>query len=329
MKAPCHIVFFGASVTEQDVHHATGEVSGFVTYFQRHLAEGRTVSRVSAGSSDMSDAAMIYVEEVIALKPDICVLDWVTPVLKSCDPRFVRQVYFRLMQHGILPVTVFFPRRDRVQADTPIAREMALICETYKLPLYDASVLLEGHGADALLRDVVHTTPEGASVYAHAMADLLSGLTPGLPFSFQDTAPFVVREVTASKPPPLICRKISVRSIAPTGAPAEFCLALQQRVGPYSPVLSIRVFSPAGRVELPLLSLWDQWCNRERQCIKKIMHWHNGPMNQIDLTISPEEPEYGAAPQAEAVALAQRQIRPRGKLFMISTIDMPSVVTYS
>ncbi len=90
-----HVVFFGASVTEQDTHHATGVLSGFVTYFQTHLAAGWQVSRISAGSSNIADAAVIYVEKVIALAPQICVLDWVTPALQACDPRLVQQVYYQ------------------------------------------------------------------------------------------------------------------------------------------------------------------------------------------------------------------------------------------
>jgi hypothetical protein len=53
------------------------------------------VSRVSAGSSNIADAAVIYVEKVIALALQICVLDWVTPALQACDPRLVQQVYYQ------------------------------------------------------------------------------------------------------------------------------------------------------------------------------------------------------------------------------------------
>ncbi|SNR72564.1 hypothetical protein SAMN06265370_11861 [Puniceibacterium sediminis] len=34
-----YIAFFGASVTDQDIHHATNEVTGFVSYFERNLTK--------------------------------------------------------------------------------------------------------------------------------------------------------------------------------------------------------------------------------------------------------------------------------------------------
>jgi hypothetical protein len=54
----------------------------------------QTGSRLAgvAGFGNIADAAVIYVEKVIALALQICVLDWVTPALQACDPRLVQQV---------------------------------------------------------------------------------------------------------------------------------------------------------------------------------------------------------------------------------------------
>lgn len=315
-----HIVFFGASVTEQHVHNATGEVSGFVTYFERHLAEGLDVkvSRVSAGSSDLTDAALVYVEDVIALKPDVCILDWVTPALTSCDPRFIQQVYFRLMEHGILPVTVIFPRRDRPQRELPITREMSALCQAYDLPFFDATPLLKKHGVDTVLRDVVHTTPEGARIYAEAIAGLIPRLPLALRFAFATPAPFVVTEILPEGPLPEAFRRITVTNMAPDDQPAEFCIIMQQRVGPYSPVLDVRSVTPAGAENLPVFSLWDVWCHRDRQTIKKIMHWHSGLLHRMEFTISATAPDFAISPEAERVEQGARRIRQRGKLYLVA-----------
>ncbi|SNR72543.1 hypothetical protein [Puniceibacterium sediminis] len=82
----------------------------------------------------MMDAGVVYVEKVLDLKPDICILDWATSALQDCDPRMVQQIYHRLMEHEILPVTLLFPPRDRVQKDIPIARKMARIADILTRP---------------------------------------------------------------------------------------------------------------------------------------------------------------------------------------------------
>jgi len=331
MAQPRHIVFFGASVTEQHIHNATGEVSGFVTYFEQHLAEGLgvRVSRVSAGSSDLTDAAMVYVEEVIALKPDICFLDWATPALTSCDPRFIHQIYFRLMQHDILPVTLIFPRRDRAQRDLPITREMSGLSQAYDLPFFDATPLLKKYGTDVVLRDVVHTTAEGARIYAEAVAALIPRLPSRLRFAFASPVPFVVTELVSEVPPPDTFRKMIVTNLAKDDRPLEFTMVMQQRVGPFSPILDVRSFGPTGGTELPPFPLWDVWCHRERQTTKKIMHWHKGPFHRIEFNISQTDPNYASSPEAEPVEFANRRIRQRGKLYLIADRPQTCSVSYA
>jgi hypothetical protein len=331
MAQPRHVVFFGASVTEQHVHSGTGELSGFVTYFERHFAAGLNlkVSRVSAGSSDLTDAAMVYVEEVIALKPDICILDWATPALTECDPRFIHQIYFRLMAHDILPVTVIFPRGDRAQRDIPITREMSGLSQAYDLPFYDMTPLLKTYGMDVVLRDVVHTTAEGARIYAEAVAALIPRLPPRLRFAFATPIPFCVTALVCDPPPPDSFRKITVTNLAKTDEPVEFTLVMQQRVGPYSPVLDVRSFGPDGGGELPPYPLWDVWCHRERQTAKKIMHWHKGPFQRIEIGVSRTDPDYATSPESVPVDFANRRIRQRGTLFLISDTPQNCSVSYA
>lgn len=322
------VVFFGASVTEQDVHHATGELTGYVTYFKKHLAEDWDVQRVSAGSSSIADAAIVYAEQVVALKPEICVIDWVTPALTDCDPRLVRQLYYRLMQNGILPVTVFFPRRDRIQSTIQIAREMAAICAEFDLPLFDAQSLVDKHGIDTILRDTVHTTKDGARIYAETMADLLAKVQSGRSFPAGLQPPFTVTALKTDAALPGHFIRMVVYNAGPKDEELEFTLIMEQRVGPFSPVLNIKADHAAGTTQLPSFTIWDAWSYRERQCIKPIMGWYRGPLTRLEITISPTDPPYAQIPKASPVPLAGRHLKQRGDLFLVTRSDAQCKMTY-
>lgn len=311
------LVFFGASVTEQDKHHATGELSGFVSYFQRELADGWHVDRISAGSSSIADAGIVYVERVIDLAPEICVLDWATPGLLDCDLRFVQQVYYRLLQNRILPVTVIFPRRDRNQRSIPLVRKMEAICHEFGLPFYDAEPLMKRHGVDCILRDVVHTTSEGARIYAEAMAQLLAGLEVQLPADFDRAPPFEVRELASPRLVPGSFTRMTLTNEGPGNESLEMSVIMEQRVGPYSPILDTQVTTSAGTRALAPYAIWDAWCWRERQCIKPITNWYVGPLTKMEIKVSAIDPPYASIPAAEAVTLSQRNLKQRGKAYVI------------
>lgn len=318
------VTFFGASVTEQSVHHVTKDRTGFVNYFEDELAEahGFKVSRVSAGSSDVKDAGVVYVERVIEENPDICILDWVTPALQDCDPRFVQQIYFRLMEYDIFPVTVLLPRTDRNQRDIPLAREMARICERFSLPFYDVSEMLGDIRIDEILRDVVHTNAYGAEVYAKIMLKILKD-TPRLAEPLpKPVPPLHVMTVEPEATPKLSAKRLSIT--VKQKAEAEklaFSLVMEQRVGPYSPVLNIRVQqAPDGAFEqVDQFNVFDAWCHRERQCIKSISNWIEvDDMASIEVAVADHSPALAQKVAEEVVPAKDRHLKPRGDIYIVS-----------
>lgn len=324
MDVPTHVAFFGASVTEQSVHHATQERTGFVNYFMDELAgtHGFKVSRVSAGSSDIMDAGIVYVEKILKLKPDICVLDWVTPSLMDCDPRIVQQVYYRLMEYDILPVTVLFPRTDRVQKDIPLAQEMARISREFDLPFFDVSDLLGDVGLETILRDTVHTNAAGARLYAEIILDILKQTQrPSGPLP-RKVAPFHVMQALSSAKVPLASRRVQIDVENPKDRPVEFCLVLEQRVGPYSPILNVQVVTGSSDnrpEELEAYSIFDPWCHRERQCAKRITNWQNvDDLRQILLTVRDQTPGLVNQLDVEKMSPGERHLKPRGALYVIA-----------
>lgn len=330
-----HVVFFGASVTEQSVHHATGERTGFVNYFIDEFSEKNDflVSRISAGSSDVMDAGIVYVEKVIALKPDICVLDWVTPSLKECDPKIIQQIYARLLEHDILPVTILLPRTDRVQRDIPIAKEMARICMDFDLPFYDVADRMEGVPYETFLRDVVHTNAVGAKLYAEMLLDILKSVPVHAKILRKPDIPFHVIEVLTAGKVPLSARRLEIKIENPEHGEIDICVVLEQRVGPYSPLINVLVSDHDGEIEtskLETYSIFDPWCHRERQCIKRLTNWHRveSPGRFIVQVIN-QTPGLASRLKTPPMPANNRHLKPRGSLYIVSDRNLAASAKWS
>ncbi|WP_156943944.1 hypothetical protein [Roseivivax isoporae] len=322
-KKPVHVTFFGASVTEQSVHHRTHERTGFVNVFAEDFAEanGFIVSRVSAGSSDITDGGIVYTEKVIELRPDVCVLDWVTPATIKCDPRVIEQIVHRLLEHNILPVAVFFPRTDRVQKETPIAREIHRIFNDLMLPLYDIADRLDGVPLEKILRDTVHTNCFGARVYAEIILDILLETDLELFDVPKRPPPLYVNRVSSDSSPPAAARNVSIVPCKGIDGPLEFFVVLEQRVGPYSPLLDVNMVSGMGvsPERLETYSVLDPWCHRERQCIKRITGWHHADgLRKIILSCSSSMPPLAKRLDLKDGGTSPRHLKPRGDMFVVS-----------
>lgn len=173
--APVVVACFGASVTQQ------GE--GYVPRLREHLAAAAapagshcpSVLQFGYGSMHLRSAGVCFIDEVIAARPSVCVLEWFTPdgeFSRAELDRCLGGVLRKLLRAGIAPLALWLRRRDE---GTPHrlavrARVMAALrdygvalVDTQELPLDLATAL----------RDVVHTQPPAAAAYAEALAAYL------------------------------------------------------------------------------------------------------------------------------------------------------------
>lgn len=321
MSKALHVTFFGASVTEQSVHHATGEVTGYVNYYEQNFAREKniTVSRVSAGSCNLTDAAIIYVNKVIALKPDICVIDWATTAITDCDMRFVNQVYNLLIANRIVTLTVILPRTDRVQSETLIADKMRRASYKFGMPFHDVSVMISSDALSRALRDIVHTSSEGAAIYANFIDEFITAVDLESYTFPTEAPPFSISEIAKAAVTPLVAKQIILSAGRESAEDIEYSVMLEQRIGPYSPVLQIVAGQGSESVLLQRFSLWDPWCYRERQCLKPLMEWASGKLSKVTLRVCNDDPDYSKAKEPTYVEPAARHIKPRGSLYLVST----------
>ncbi|MAZ66499.1 MAG: hypothetical protein CMF25_05265 [Kangiellaceae bacterium] len=329
-----HICFFGASVSEQDRGHATGNITGYVTYYQEILAsEDIKVSRVTSGSNSIDDAGVVYLQEVIDLKPDICFLDWITPAPADCAQASIDYIYSSLLENKILPVTALFPRKDRNQRETPICQKLLSYCKAYSLPVLDLTDIEKDYSVDEVLRDTVHTSEKGAGIFAEKIHDFLSQLNDlsvpvnkDKPKLFVSKVPVIGREKNKTK-------KITITltpETDPSTASTTCSLFLEQRVGPWSTFVEISLATEQETKEISEEAIFDPWCWRERQCLKGIAFGIEiTEPSEISITQSDRAPNYGSLTNKCDFSKHDKHIRPKGELFLVSnTQNLGAVAKY-
>lgn len=329
-----HICFFGASVSEQTRHHSTQEITGYVTYFSEVITSGYDMitSRVTSGSNTIDDAGIIYVHRVVELQPDICVLDWSTPAKKDCNLSSIEFIYSELLSNKIIPLTVIFPRADRDQSVTPIAVKLRDFCDTYSLPFFDVNQLVNKSELSLILRDTVHTNPEGARIYAQLLIDQIktANVSPNIFDKFSSKSKlFFIKKVKPNARIKNITQQIIINlgSVNNNGKVKFF---LEQRVGPWSTFIDVyAVQKEKSDRLLQTVTIYDPWCWRERQCLKEVTDWISLPLKTIKLCQSNKLPNYGQNQDRCDFESHPKHIRPKGDLFMLSTHEhLESSVIY-
>lgn len=319
------VCFFGASVSEQNRHHTTKEITGYVTYLSEVLASQYNwdISKVTSGSNTIDDAGVVYVHRVIELKPDVCVLDWATPAGDSCDLKSIEFIYSELLSNKIIPLTVIFPRTDRDQSLTPMSLMLQNFCNIYSLPFVDLSKLIDKSELNSILRDTVHTNIEGAKKYADILMKEIEICKVSTNIFAEFTSKpkyFIVKKVKPNGKVKNKTEEVNINISTSFESKGKVKFFLEQRVGPWSTFIDVYAVEPDKDDKyLQTIPIYDAWCWRERQCLKEITDWIDLPIKTIKLCQSDKLPNYGQNVEKCDFENQHKHIRPKGDLFMLST----------
>jgi hypothetical protein len=216
-----------------------------------------------------------------------------------------------------------------VQSETPIADKMRQVSKKFRMPFHDITEAMSSDDLTRALRDIVHTSPEGAAIYANFMNEFISAVDLESHIFPTERAPFIVSEIAAPTATPLSAKQIILSAKPESSEDIEYSLMLEQRIGPYSPILQIVAGEGNEAVLLQRFSLWDPWCYRERQCLKPLMDWTSGKLSNITLRVCNDEPDYFKAREPTYAEPAERHIKPRGSLYLVSTQPVQCSVKFS
>lgn len=164
------VVCYGASVTAQ-------KNEGGYFYHLKKLCDATDIDlhNLSFGGSHFDFAGYGFISLLLELKPDIVILDWLTPSSKNIDDMKLESFNNSLIEAGIKPVWVHFPRKDDLSCQRLCyskIKKLANLSNSVFLDILEAVPFFHKN-AEIYLRDIVHTTELGAELYAKTLFHLL------------------------------------------------------------------------------------------------------------------------------------------------------------
>lgn len=293
---------FGASVTQQDRHHKSNEITGYFPVLKdlltNHMPEC-TVSRLSAGSSHFDGAGYVLLDEVLNTKPDLLLLDWHSTSLDSFDETLWASAIQKIEKAGVPTIILIFPRKTSA-LEGVVARniEQAYSVESNQIKILNLYSLV-GRTIDIQrdLRDEVHTTATGAQVYANLVFEYTKNMLDGKIRSL-NTGEEPIR-TAAANPVSVASYTIGSDYVAARKIQLELSnfddnhirIIADERIGPFSPVINLQTSEEIERT----ISAWDSYCHYTRQTYGSLGSFHRQSDNEkisIAINISPESPEY-------------------------------------
>lgn len=161
MKLLC----YGASVTAQK------EGVGYFSYLPKSRLSTvfSSFERVAFGASHYDYAGYGLMQDALEKRPDVCIIDWLTPSMKSFSPIKISTLNRALIAKNCLPVWIYFPRTDNFETKPACYNQVKEAAEQFNIPFIDCldETPEIKNNPSYFLRDVVHTTEAGAKQYAH------------------------------------------------------------------------------------------------------------------------------------------------------------------
>lgn len=302
-----NIAFFGASVTKQK--------NGYVTYFTEHAQQANqsfAITRHSYPAMHLNNAGMCFIPEVLATQPQYCFIDWFSTsrIFASADLK----VLLDTLRYQFIPANcqlVFLLLGG--SAKHMFAKRLAMYdlvekyAQEHEIPCINIWPAVQAYDENVLVRDAVHTTPEGGKVYGSLIYhEFMQKVLEKYPLH---TANLVktrfVNIKTLTLGPAIIREFIRLRGNAQV-------LGLQQTVGPHSGLVSLDVDGTT----IPPQNLWDRWCYYERNNLKIRSTF----TRSCDVLVSQDDFDRAGA-MGQADWSVPKVIKPDGPLYYIGTID--------
>lgn len=249
-----NIVCFGASVTVQK--------QGYCLKLKELFGNEYTVIQKGYGSMHIFDAGISFIDDVINLKPQICLIDWFSTGYIIEDTTFLDTIVYKLYQNGCIPIFLFLDRKDIKNREN-----MYKFCKNYSekngieyIELYDI------WNKDIILRDVVHTTIDGAEIYGENIYNFLKNkIIPNMPMYFSNIICPSKNKYCFIKN--LTINKIVTSEIIFTGN-CEIT-GIYQNIGPFSGKIKYIYYDENENIKKENeVSIFDKWCHYQRKSMK-------------------------------------------------------------
>ena len=276
--APWRLHIHGASVTAQ------AAPGGYFALLDSAWAAAggapAVFSRTAYGGSHFDIAGFHFITEATAAAPAVCLLEWATTSAKAFDPQRVDAVMAHLRQRGCLPIWLLMPRLDDPEHQRGTLRDAREAAARWQVPLIDLTDLeRDGVAFSAVIRDVVHTHPEGGRLYAQALCQRLAALDLAaergrfLAAGAGDADHGAVPQLYGGEAVPAALRHVEGTVSVPVqsvGGSVE--VVVEGWVGPHSPLLQVALVDADGHSAVTQeVNLFDGWCHYRRRMVSRLL----------------------------------------------------------
>ena len=156
------ISFFGASVTQQK--------NGYATFLTKKLKCEPHI--FGYGGCHLLDAGIIYIDEVLKIKPNICFIDWFSTGYKTFNEntiKYIDTIVYKFSNQNCKLIFLFYPRLDYNKFFLKWHTSIQQYLDKNNLFYIDLNKNLKY--SPEIIRDGVHTTEFGSETYSNLIYD--------------------------------------------------------------------------------------------------------------------------------------------------------------
>jgi len=273
MRNALKIAFFGASVTAQGIAR-NGDLNGYVDHFQKLCGTNISVVKHGFGSCQFHSMGRYALLSILLLKPDILVLEWHTTGEEKHSIEQWAKTLILCLACNVIPIVLVLPHlrlSPELQKYSSISSISSILEEGGIGRVIDLRYLVDKEG-EILFRDVVHTNPFGASIYAAQLyASIRDIINKRLEHRESSIFPWQAKDFYEKDFSRILFSTLDSETIISTLRPLsiynpfhECCeVSFWGRKGPVTP--NIDIISSCQDVKPETKQVFDQWCYYERE----------------------------------------------------------------
>ena len=246
------ISFFGASVTAQK--------DGYTHFFKnRYLKEypNEQIWVHGYGGMHLFDAGIIFIDEVIKNKPMYCFIDWFSTGFIFTDSSHLIHldtILYKLNQIKCIPIILFLDRNPFEDKRKDMFELVKKYLDQHNIVYID---LVQQFDASKILRDCIHTNPEGSELYGTYIFEKFTNIYKNHPHPYPLLDKIQSNKFCSIKK--LIFKKQINKEISFEGNGT--IMGIYQSIGPHSTKCKIK---ETGEI----IPIFDEWCHYDRFSLK-------------------------------------------------------------
>jgi len=283
------LICYGASVTAQK------NDSGYFTYLSKSdlVDVFDVIERITFGASQYEYAGYAFMSDVLEEKPDVCLIDWLTPGMKSFNKYKISLLNRLLLERNCLPIWIFFPRIDNFENLTDGYFQVKNDAKDFGVPFVDLLDYMPNFGdsPEKYLRDKVHTNEIGAKKYSDVLVDIIK--SQDVPIAISNARRSIAFKESQGEgyimPMVLLCshtiKDENNICLATNWQGGLLEIFLETTVGPHVCLLTFKVFDSDTLIWEQIINPADPWCYYERKMVVETLR-KRFPIGRYSIVIS-------------------------------------------